>query len=350
MFNLNTVLTYPILATLSIGKKSFENIGRLIKKSGDTIARLLQPASESFEYSQWICKQMFRGKKKLFCIIDDTLIKKIYSTLMQGSGRFFDTKMGRSITAYRLVSCMISDGRYAIPIGCEYLFAKELLDIIDAKCATKDDIAKTFILLAKRLFPDARIIVLCDGLYATVELLTWCTNNKIDIEVRMHSNRKIEYLGEKIALKELAKRSRIRPSRRQMVRTIVARWQGLTLEISIVRRIDKHGKETIVFQAATYKAMPREHAAHYKARWPIEKCFRTCKQTLGLQECFSRVLETQHNHVASVFLAYTLAQLHRKTYKLKTPEEAIRRIKTKKVNCILTQFIRLDAAYQNIVA
>ena len=137
MFKLNTVLTYPILVILSIGKKSCENMGRLIKKSGDTIARLLQPASESFKYSQWICKQMFRGKKKLFCIIDDTLIKKIYSTLMQGSGRFFDTKMGRSITAYRLVSCMISDGRYAIPIGCEYLFAKEFRITSYNVCYTK---------------------------------------------------------------------------------------------------------------------------------------------------------------------------------------------------------------------
>lgn len=344
MFNLNTVLTYPILAALSIGKKSFENMGRLIKKSGDTIARLLQPAPESFEYSQWLCKQMFREKKKLFCIIDDTLIKKIYSTLMQGSGRFFDTKIGRSITAYRLVACMISDGKYTVPIGCEYLFAKELLDIIGTKCASKDDIAKTFVLLAKRLFPDVRLIVLCDGLYATVDFLTWCINNKIEVEVRMHSNRTVEYLGEKIALRDLAKRSRIRPTRRQMARTITARWQGLTLEITIVRRIDKNGKETIVFQASTYKALPREHAAHYKARWPIEKCFRTCKQTLGLQECFSRSLETQRDHVASVFLAYALAQLHRKTYKLKTPEEAIRRIKTKKVNCVLAQFGRLDAA------
>ena len=40
MFNLNTVLTYPILTIVSTGKRSFENLGRFLKKSGDTISRL----------------------------------------------------------------------------------------------------------------------------------------------------------------------------------------------------------------------------------------------------------------------------------------------------------------------
>jgi hypothetical protein len=113
---------------------------------------------------------------------------------------------------------------------------------------------------------------------------------------------------------------------------------GINLEITIVRRIDKKGNETIVFQAATHKALPLEHVAHYKKRWPIEKVIRTCKQHLGLQDCFSRVLQTQNDHVAAVFLAYSLTQVEMKKWHLKTPEQAIRWFETKNVDFLTSRF------------
>ena len=56
--------------------------------------------------------------------------------MMQGSGLFFDTKIGRRIMAFRLVIGIITDGRFAIPIDSAYLFTKELLDMIDQKFPT----------------------------------------------------------------------------------------------------------------------------------------------------------------------------------------------------------------------
>ncbi len=99
----------------------------------------------------------------------------------------------------------------------------------------------------------------------------------------------------------------------------------MELEITIVRRSDKKVNETIVFQVATYHAKSHEHVLTYKRRWPVEKVIRKCKQHAGLQDCYSTSLETQHNHVASVLLSYGLAQFEMKKYRLKTPEEAIRR-------------------------
>ena len=56
----STAITYPLLILLStIGKKSFENMGRLIQRSGDTVYRLLHPAETSFRQSQSIAKSMF---------------------------------------------------------------------------------------------------------------------------------------------------------------------------------------------------------------------------------------------------------------------------------------------------
>jgi len=85
---------------------------------------------------------MFAKKKTLYIGIDETLIKKIYSTYMQGAGMWFDTKIGRCIMAFRIVIGVVSDGRFSIPIDCACLFAKELLDLSGEKFPTKDEIAK----------------------------------------------------------------------------------------------------------------------------------------------------------------------------------------------------------------
>jgi hypothetical protein len=284
MLNVSMILKYPILNLLSIGKKSFENLGRTIQKSGNTISRLLQPASASFEYMQYLCQSTFQDKKKLFCIIDDTLIKKIYSQEMQGSGMFYDGKVGKQILAYKLILCLISDGKFAIPIECAYLFSKELLDLIPDKFQSKEDIAKIFIQVAIKLFGKAKIIVVADGLYATVNLLKWCNDNKIAAEMRMHSNRVVIFKGKKVSLKKLATKKGIRPKGRQMTRTISALWHDIELEISIVRRIDKKGNETSVFQVATYKALPHEHVTNYKKRWAIEKMIRTSNINKGFEK------------------------------------------------------------------
>ena len=344
------ILKYPILNLMSIGKKSFENLGRVIHKSGKTISRLLQPAPVSLKYAQYLCQSTFRDRKKLYCVIDDTLIKKIYSQSMQGSGMFFDGVSGKQIMAYRLVACLLSDGKIAIPIECSYLFSKELLNLIPEKFQTKEDIAKCFITVAIELFGKDKIIVVADGLYATVKILQWCSNNRISSEMRMHSNRVVLFNGKRVSLKSLSTQKQIGPKGRQMARTISIVWHEMSLEVTIVRRIDKHGVESIVFQVATYKALPREHVSNYNKRWVVEMMFRTMKQHLGLQDCFSKSLETQHKHVASVFLSYALAQLDMRKYRLKTPEEAARRFKRKNAKAVFGCLDRLDQSYGHACA
>jgi len=316
-------------------------MGLLIQKSGDTIRRLLHPAPESLLVSRNLGQSMFKEKKKLLVGIDDTLIKKIHSQFMWGAGMFYDTKIGRCIMAYRLVIGVITDGRFAIPIDCAYLFAKELIDQAGQKFPTKDDVAKSFVEAAIKIFPRVKLIVVVDGLYTSVEFVKWCRLKNIALEARMHSNRIVYYKGKKIKVRDLLQMKGLRPVGRQMARTIPVIWHNLDLELTIVRRFDKKENESFVFQIATYKASPHEHAENYKRRWKVEMVNRTTKQSIGLGDCFSRILETQYNHVAAVLLAYALTQVKMKLYKLDTPEQAIRRCKKKKVDFLINSFARI---------
>jgi hypothetical protein len=338
----STAITYPILILLStIGKKSFENMGRLIQRSGDTVYRLLHPAEISFRQSQSIAQSMFAKKKTLYVGIDDTLIKKVHSTIMQGAGMWFDTKIGRCIMAFRLVIGVVTDGRFSIPIDCAYIFAKELLDLSGEKFPTKDEIAKRVVEKAIKVFPNTKLIVVVDGLYTSIEFVGWCKRKNIRLEARMHSNRVVEYKGERVKVRDFLNMKGFQPKGRQMARTISVIWHEIDLELTIVRRFDKNGKESIVFQVATYKALPREHVANYGKRWSVEMINRTTKQELGLQECYSRKLETQYNHVAAVLLSYALAQVEMKNCKLDKPEQAIRHCKTKNVGFLERHFARI---------
>ena len=338
------------MTLLSRGNKTFEQMGKLIGRSGDTVARLLQQRKITLNQSRSICKSMFQDKKKLFLLIDDTLIRKIHSKFIEGAWWLFDSKIGRRVMAYRLMICAISDGKFVIPIDCAYLFVKEFTNIIDQKVPTKDNIAKAFIKTAFTLFPKDKLTIVVDGLYSTVKFLKWCSSQKIRVEARMHSNRVVLFKGKKVKIKELINRKGLRPKGRQMARTISIVWYNIDLELTIVRRIDKNGDESFVFQVATYKDLPRNHVKNYKKRWAIEKLIRTTKQKCGLQSCQSRSFETQHNHVASVFLAYALAQVVMKKHKLKTPEQAIRRLETKNVHKVIDSFASTLQEFQHVYA
>lgn len=321
----NNIATYPLLTILTkIGKKSFENMGRLIRKSGDTVGRMLHPGEISLDASKKIARQVFASKKELLLAIDETSIKKVYARMIEGTSWFFDTKIGRSINAYRLIVGAISDGKFTVPISVAFSFGSELYkNATEAKMIT----VKHFINVSRSLFPDKIFIIVLDGAFASVAYLKWAIENGIRTEVRMHSNRVVIYKGKPLKLREI---KLLRPKGRQMSRTIRVLWQGLVLYITAAKRIDRHGNETVVFQAATYEAKPSKHAESYKYRWNIEKLFRTTKQSLGLQECFSRKIDIQFNHICAVFLAYSIAQLEMKKGGFKNPETALRAFEKKK--------------------
>ncbi len=335
----NTTLEYPVLKLLSMGKKSFEALGRLIKKSGDTIARMVAPLTDSYSGMEQVARKVFKKKDKLLLILDDTLIKKPFSQKMVGAWYFFDNKILRSIRAYKLLIAAVSDGKYIIPLRCTFMFAKELFkDAIESKDSMVIRIVKAIL----KIFPEKKFIVVVDGAFATIDFLKWCLDNNISAEMRMHSNRKVEYQGKSLAIKLIPN---LRPKGRQMARTIIATWHGMPLHITAHRRIDKKGQESVVFQAATYAAKPSQHIQNYRGRWSIEKMIRTAKQSLTLQNCFSTKLDTQLNHMAAVLFAFSLAQLEMHRRHLKTPEQALRALNRKKFNFLKQYFYRSLASY-----
>lgn len=223
-----------------------------------------------------------------------------------------------------------------IPLNVSYLFSKDTAhELQPSKLQLFQDMVKQ----TQDKFSDKKIVVLADGLFSTIEILKWCIENNIPAEMRMHTNRKVLYKGQLIKLKDL---SDLQPRGRHKARTVNVEWHDLKISVTADKRKDKRGNESIVYLVSTYKDKPANHVAAYKKRWGIEKMFRTTKQYLGLQDCQSKSLKVQFQHLASVFLSYAFLQIAQKKYKFENPEDTIRWFKSQEFEKIKAWITSLD--------
>lgn len=320
---------YPEMLCVSNSKKNFEQLGSIFKVSGKTIASKL-PSSESLKMAlAEACQRFFAKSKNLFLILDLTNILKPFAKEIQGSEICYIPSTKSFSNAYKLSVAVLTDGRTTIPLSGEFVFSNNIQDTFVKEPKTHIDIVKEIVQGVIVKFPQITPKVLLDGAYATYDLLKYSLKEHVSIEVRMHANRVVEYMGKLISLKKLAEIGVLKTTKKKKFRTIKVLWKGLLIYITAIKRVDRNGNETHIFTASTYKAEPSVHAKNYQTRWKIEQFFRTAKQSLGLSDCQSTSFDKQYAHVLSVLLAYAKVQFYKFKHKLKTPEAALRQIREK---------------------
>lgn len=321
MPTLNTNLLYPFLLIFATGKKTCENMGRNIERSGDTISRALPTSQQSLAETKEICKTIFAKKKSIKVLVDDTILRKMFARQIEGTWKLYDGVFGMCVNGFRLCVVMISCGKIAFPWECKIILPKELTSDRDE---TKNQVIQRIYIDIQENFPNAEITMVADGAFATVAMLDWCKIVSARATMRMHRNRRVFYKGESVKISEI---KNFVPQSWRTARTIQVLWHGHTVFITAEKRMDKHGEITVVYIVSTYKAKPAVHVKIYKQRWAIEKFFRTSKQILGLQDCASTRFEKHCNHVASVLLAYSIAQLERIRFRYNNVETAVRALR-----------------------
>jgi SRSO17 transposase len=285
---------------------------------------------------------LFFGTNYLDVILDDSNIEKIYSKLIEGTGDNYDASQGRTYRSLCSVVAMLSNRRFAIPVKHEFWINEEILQ----------DAYKTKVVIAKEIieFLEQFIrirTVIADGLYATHEMLRWLDEKELKYEMRFHSNRLI-YLNDPSKATKVRDFLDLQLIKSRCRKTIKCKWKDLTIYVTAIKRIDRKGNITIVYQVSNSKLSARDHANIYAYRWWIEMFFRTAKQSLGLMECQSRLLQRQKNHIYSVFLSYLFLQIERRRLHCKNPEEALRRFKRKSYKAAMHHLCSLDQIFQAI--
>lgn len=312
-------LTYPIALLLSTAnRKTFEALGREIQASGDTVERILDRTPATIEDLFLIAKKIFK-RKRLYLIIDDTLLLKLYSKMIPGTSDNYDPSDHNTYRSLCCIVAVITDGQVSIPVDQLIWTAEEFAkNSYQKKC----ELAQQLIEKITAQLPV--YMLLADGLYATTNMLKWLVDKSMRFEMRFHANRVITDQDIKSQIKM---NKRLKLSGKRPRRTISAHWYGIDYYFTAHRRINKCGTINVIYQISNYKASAREHIEAYKYRWNIEKFFRTAKQKLGFGDCQSRKEERHKNHIFNVFYIYAILQIERRKMKLKNVESAIKSLK-----------------------
>lgn len=284
-------------------------------------------------------KAMF-GSKKLTVVFDDTTISKRYAQETEGTSSMIDQSTKTFTNGYKIVAAGLTDGAFFVPIDLGHWVAEFILG--------KDYLKKTT-LVEKMVMGLLELEInigkfVLDGLYFSKDMMDFFDSKQLDFVIKAKTTTSVIYKGEKMQLKDCPD---LRLNSNQSQKKIVAEWDGKKRYFIAIKRTGKRG-EKIIYLVANFKTKSRIYARIYDSRWVIEKCFRTCKQSLGLNSSLSQYANIYLNHIKCVFFAYTIAQFIMKKFRLDSAEAAIKKaqsLKTKYEFSHIVQQISLLVNY-----
>jgi len=331
------VIRYIAGLILSPERKTCTKISKLFGISHDTIYQfLLSHEKLLILFPQLlICVvKHFSRQKKGWLIFDDTGISKRFAKFIEGATQYYNTCENRLDHGISLVVIAWSNGSVIIPIGYSFWYHK---NVSQGSYKKKCTLAQDLILECIKNDIDFEYVV-ADGLYFSREMVEFFQENNINFEMRAHANRSVEINGIKQQLKF---HSYMRLQKNQRSKVVRAYWYEHHLFFTTVKRKDKNGEYSIVYQVSNMNKTAKEHVEIYKQRWAIEKIFRTAKQKLGLAHCAARNLNKQKLHVYAVFTAYAYLEIEKIETNKSNPESVVSYLQNAKLEYAVSRITSL---------
>lgn len=326
----------------TIKKKNCTQMGRELSLSHDQLYRTLRLGNPIVIVISKVLLRlvlMLSAKEKGWLIVDDTLLAKTFGSLLPGLDFLHNASTGQFTKGLSMVTIAWTNGRITIPLSFKFWFSK---NVIDSGYKTKIQLSQDLIADLSE-YIDVKGVLL-DGLYASKNMMKFLNARSINFEMRMASNRVIDLPnGKRMKIRDLRS---LRPMRNARSRTIAAKWNGINVYLTSEIRINKRGGKSVVFLVSNYNAHSKNHVEAYKLRWNIEMIFRTSKQSLGLEECSSRKLDSQTIHIYLVFLSYAFLQNERILKGNANVEALIKAIQSSKSNTHRRLINRLDQFFR----
>jgi len=258
----------------------------------------------------------FSKKKKGKLTIDDTALVKPFAKWLPGVWYIFDVIFGKTEKGFRKVVITWGNGIVTIPLKFEWIFGK---DLVGEKYKNKTQLGKQLILFC--LKNDIHFThILFDAHYSTIEMIKFLQKMGIKFVAKIPCNRKVR--AENGIIEQLKKHPSLKLFRNKRSKRMTAIYHEMELYFSVHKRKNKSGEYQYVYIVSNIDLCSKNYLKLYEQRWDIEKVFRTIKQLLGLNQCFSRFLEKQETHIYFIFLAYSFLENEKSKHNFKNPEAA----------------------------
>ena len=138
--------------------------------------------------------------------------------------------------------------------------------------------------------------VALDGEYGNQYCLNFLKENNLKYSIRIACNRKIYSNGVEAQLK---KHPNLKLIRNEKYKIVYGSYKGIPAYFIAHKRKGKNGSKQVVYIVSNIEGLSaKAHVLAYSRRWPIEKMFRTLKQSFGIRECQSTSAKKQEAHQA----------------------------------------------------
>ena len=293
---------------------------------------------ESMKYLHSTIKSIATKANPGYLILDFTLLFKPFSEQIHSVTYDYDSISNRTNKGFSIALMLWSNGIVTIPFDFSYWLRKKDAGELYVK---KTDVVKKLIQLAQEYkipFKEVRL----DGAFATEDMLRFLLIEHIHFTMRIAMNRVVSSEDEKY---QLAHHPKLKMLRNEKFKTIRATYKGLSLYFTAHKRNGKKGTKEIVFIVSDLQRTPKGHVKAYDERWPVEKCIRTKKQSLGFAHCQSTNPDKQRFHIFAVMVSYTVLQLIKFDEKKKSVEEVLHPIRRQKKIDLLFKYLDLDETF-----
>lgn len=260
-----------------LGRGNCVRIAERTRHSHDSLTRFLSRSVIDAEMHIRMLFFALRTQGRIgSIIIDDTTVNKEFAKVIEGCSWVWSSAKEKVVFGYGLVAICWSDGDTVIPI------AWKLYDPDSGK--TRIDLAVELLGYVRKWLKYKPEYVLFDAYYSADKVLRRCRAYGWTYLGRVKKNRTLNG-------------TQARKLHRNPYWSEVGK-----LSCGIRARIVRHGKR--YFITNDFDLERKAIATLYGDRWPIEEVFRVLHSTLGLDECESRSLQSQTNHIALCMLAY----------------------------------------------
>lgn len=185
---IQSILRYVSALILSTAKrKTCSAVMNITLLRSDRMLSIIEVSAPTPEMLLKLAEKYLDPGLRWYIVIDDTLINKRFARLIEATGLNYDSATQTHYISLCSVVIMVTDGIIAIPIDQQFWVEKALAGNDDK---TKIEIAKELIFKVSQ--PLEIEYVLADGLYASADFLSWANQHNFKINLRFHSNRKIQ--------------------------------------------------------------------------------------------------------------------------------------------------------------
>ena len=310
---------YVAAMLLTVERKNCTSMARWSNTSITTLYAFLANGDKNIAYMEaYLLKEAQELAAKdpsADLVIDFTQLQKWYARDIENLSYDYNGCTSRSEKGLSIAVASLVGKNKTIPFDFRGWVQKKYAG---NKYIKKLEVVKAFIIEIKKVLRFRRLLI--DGAFAAEDFLAFLRELNIKFIMRIPSNRKIKKKGVEAQLKE---HPALKLMRNERMKSTTAFYKGMRFFFTAHKRNKKDGEKETVYIVSNIKMKAEEYISSYSRRSPIEKVFRTSKQSLGIGQCQVVDAIKQKAHIFAAFVAYTCLEITKVAIGAERPEDII---------------------------